>query len=210
MPLIRRTRPAPGAAPAADAAGVDALALTSGSDEERWAAARAAAGVPGAAQSLAAAAARERNPRVREAMFTSLAQISTAESVEALVPLLRSDDSALRTGALDALRASKVAVQSYVARLIHDDDSDVRLLACELVRALPEDVACGLLCHLLEEESEANVCAAAIEVLSEVGNATALPALAHCEARFRAVPFLAFAIKTTADRIRSNSSIQRG
>jgi len=213
MPLIRKTPVAVSpvaVSPSGSLPGAEVGALTSGSDDERWAAARAAADIPGAAKSLGEAVARERNPRVREAMFTSLSRISSAEAVESLLPLLRSDDSALRTGALDALGAMKSVVQPYVAQLMCDHDPDVRLLACELVRTLPDDAACGLLCDLIGGEIEPNVCAAAVEVLSEVGGPDALPILAQCAERFRAIPFLVFAIKTTADRIRLQPSQQRG
>ena len=54
---------------------------------------------------LAAALSRESDPRVREAIFTGLARIATAESAAAVLPYLRSDDAGLRTAALDALRA---------------------------------------------------------------------------------------------------------
>ena len=45
----------------------------------------------------------------------------------------------------------------------------LRLLACELTRNLPSGEAARLLCGLLEHEAEPNVCAAAVEVLAEVG-----------------------------------------
>ena len=208
MPLIRRT---PGAgAPSVPGKPASIDALRHGSDDERWTAARAAASDPDAAAALADAVALERNPRVREAMLTSLSRIGTPASVEALLPLLRSDDSALRTGALDALRAMKDIVRPYVADLTRDPDSDVRLLACELVRTLPSEDASALLCALLDAEREPNVCASAIEVLAEVGGADALPALARCKDRFGGIPFLAFSITVTADRIRSQSPAQRG
>ena len=152
---------------------------------------------------------RERNSRVREAIFTSLARISQTESVELVIPHLRSDDAHLRTGALDALRAMKNVVWPYVPQLLHDRDADVRLLACELARNLPSEEAARLLCELLDAELEPNVCASAVEVLAEVGGPEALPSLARCEDRFRGTPFLEFSIKITADRIRSQSSQQR-
>jgi HEAT repeat protein len=152
----------------------------------------------------------ERNARIREAMFTSLTRIATTASVEALIPLLRSDDSALRAGALDSLRAMNAVVEPYVAQLICDPDADVRLIACELARGLPGEHASGLLCNLIDTEREPNVCASAIEVLAEIGGVDALPSLARCEARFSEIPFLAFSIKIAADRIRSQSSPQRG
>ena len=207
MPLIRKT---PGDAPQSEPQAARSDDFAHGSDDDRWSAARAAADHPDAARALGEAIVRERNPRVREAMLTSLCRIGTAGSVEALLLLLRSDDSALRTGALDALRAMKSVVRPYVAQLIHDPDSDVRLLACELVRTLPSEDASGLLSALLDSEREANVCASAIEVLAEVGGPEALPALARCEERFRAIPFLVFSIRITADRIRSQSPAQRG
>jgi HEAT repeat protein len=204
MPLIRKT-PGSAAAPLPDTAAV-LTALVNGTDDERWAAARAAPEMPGAARALGAALARERNARVREALFTALARIASAECVELMLPLLRSDDAHLRTGALDALRAMKSVAWPYVSQLLHDRDSDVRLLACELARNMPEDEARRLLCELLDTEPEQNVCASAVEVLVEVGGAEALPALAKCADRFRGTAFLEFSIKIAADSIRSQLS----
>ena len=146
---------------------------------------------------------------MREAIFTSLARIATAESVELVLPFLRSDDAHLRTGALDALRAMKGVVWPYVPQLLDDRDADVRLLACELARNLPGEEAARLLCELLDSELEPNVCASAVEVLAEVGGPEALPVLARCADRFRGTAFLEFSIKITADRIRSQSSQPR-
>ena len=87
-----------------------------------------------------------------------------------MLPYLRSDDASLRTGALDALRAMPAAARAaHLPGLLADPDADVRLLSCELVRDLPEAEANRLLADLLERETEANVCAAAIEVLAEIG-----------------------------------------
>ncbi|MFZ3326051.1 MAG: hypothetical protein WA231_09235 [Methylocella sp.] len=51
----------------------------------------------------------------------------------------------------------------------------------------------------------ANVCAAAVDVLAEIGDVQALPTLWRCAARFPNDPFLAFAIKVAADRLRANA-----
>ena len=50
-----------------------------------------------------------------------------------------------------------------------DGDPDVRILATELARNMPAADATHLLCGLLEHEQHPNVCAAAVEVLAEVG-----------------------------------------
>lgn len=199
MPLVRKPPQPQGQS---KASGAEVLTgLGSESPEERWAAARAAAELPDAAAALAAALPQETDGRVREAMFTSLARIGTRDSIAGMVPMLRSDDAALRTGALDALRSSVIAAHELLPHLLNDPDVDVRTLSCELARSLPSEEASLSLCALLARETEINVCAAAIEVLAEVGNYTALPVLAQCAQRFAQVPFLTFAIKLATDRI---------
>jgi HEAT repeat protein len=204
MPLIRRPVDP---SRTQSSSPVDVLgALVSGNPDERWAAARAAVDVPGATEALAAALRAERDPRVREAMFTSLARIGTPASITALIGFLRTDDAGLRTAALDALRTLHDVVREHLPSLMNDADIDVRVLSCEVVRGFPSSEATQLLCDLLRREPEPNVCAAAIDVLAEVGTAAALPVLAECEARFRATPFLAFAIKVATARIIEQST----
>lgn len=163
--------------------------------------ARAAADLPDSAAALAAALPRESDPRVREAMFTSLARIGTRGNITLILPMLRSDDAALRMGALDALCSSMAIARESLPHLVSDPDPDVRILSCELARCLPSPEASRTLCALLAHEREANVCAAAIDVLAEVGNSEALPTLARCAQRFSQVPFLSFAAKVATDRI---------
>jgi len=208
MPLSRKP-PSPAApGPAPDIAAV-LKAFATGSEEERWSAARAAAEIPASATPLGEALAREPSARVREAMFTALARIATPESVESTLPYLRSDQAQVRTEALDALKAMKSAVWPYLAALIRDENPHVRVLACDLVRDMPGDRAARLLCDLLDWEPTPNVCAAAIEALAEIGGADALPALTRCAARFPADPFIEFSIKIAADRIRAQDPTPR-
>ncbi len=198
MPLIRKdpTSPAP------PGIGNDQRsALTQGSADERRAAARALSREPGAAKLLGQALAGEADPRVREAIFTALATQKSDEAVVALLPSLRSDDAALRTGCLDALSAMPEMASVHLPALLGDADPDIRLLSCEIARKLPAATATVLLCELLEREQAANVCAAAVEVLSEVGEAQALPVLQKCAQRFADNGFLAFAIGIASNRI---------
>jgi HEAT repeat protein len=208
MPLVRKPKTQPVSSKPEVADGLSALASTN--PQERWSAARVAGDLAGGAEALAAALRTETDLRIREAMFTSLARIGTPESANLLLPLLRRDDAGIRTGALDALRMMPAAVRQILPKLLQDQDGDVRLLSCELARTLPGDEATDLLCGLLAAEREVNVCAAAIEVLAEVGNPAALPALAECERRFRDAPFLGFAIKIARERITAQSNSTRG
>jgi HEAT repeat protein len=201
MPLVRKPSSAT-PSPASDDRRL-AQTLLQGSDDERWSAARAAPELPDGLSLLDNALARERVPRVREAVFTALAKIGTAEAASVVLPYLRSDDPALRTAALDALRAMPSAAGTHLPRLLGDADPDIRLLSCEIARGVPTDHAEGALVELIEREENANVCAAAVEVLAEIGGPASLPALAGCGARFPDDPFLRFAVKTAADRIGS-------
>ena len=98
MPLIRKPTD-----PAATPSGPDPEAakagLSSPDPDVRWKAVRVLAAFPNAVAALGDAAVVETDPRVREAMFTSLARIGTAECVTALVRHVRSDDAERRTGA---------------------------------------------------------------------------------------------------------------
>jgi HEAT repeat protein len=183
--------------------------LASASADERWAAARAARG-PDAVPSLGDALAHERDARVREAIFTALARIGTRESANVVLPYLRLDHANTRTGAMDALRAMPHACESSLQGLLADPDPDVRLLACDLVRDAGGADGPRWLCALIETEPQANVCAAAVEALGEIGDAAALPALSKCAERFPDDPFLGFAIKVVADRLRGLPLAPRG
>jgi HEAT repeat protein len=196
MPLIRKDAAAPtGTLPGGP------KDLSSPDGETRWAAVRHMARDPANVGALGKALAVESDPRIREALFTGLAQIRTPEAIGYIVPHIRSQDAALRAGALDALSAMPEAVESHLPVLLADPDPDVRLLVCDVVRRLPGPAATRYLCDLLAQERLANVCGAAVDALSEVGDETALPVLADCAARFSAEPFLVFSIKVASSRI---------
>jgi HEAT repeat protein len=206
MPLVRKpTDHSPVRKPDDDVL----RSLVSPDPDRRWAAARDAADVPGGGAALAAALPAESDLHVREAMFTGLARIGTPETVDTLITLLRSGDAGLRTGALDTLRIMAVQVHGLLPKLLGDSDADVRILSCELARSLSNTEASGLMCGLLSAEREVNVCAAAVDVLAEVGGVDALPALRECARQFRDSRFLAFAIQVVIDRLTARSTPTR-
>src|SRR6185312_17292138 len=120
MPLVRK--PTSTAEPRESDERKPAELLATGSDEERWIAARNAAETPEALSLLTRALSVERVPRVREAMFTALAKIATPESASVALPYLRSEDAALRTQALDALRAMPAVAAEHLSQLLDDSD----------------------------------------------------------------------------------------
>ncbi len=206
MPLIRKPADvvAPPRAPDPEAA---MAGLRSPEADVRWRSARALSALPHAARALGEAVADEPDAGVREAMFTSLALMGTAESLAVLSLHLRSDDAERRTAAMDSLRVLPNALGVALPGLLEDKDPDVRLLVCDLVREMPSAEATALLIPVLETDPEINVCAAAVDALAEVGSPDALPALRRCAARF-ADPFLDFAIKIAVDRLREQAPLR--
>jgi HEAT repeat protein len=205
MPLVRKNAGEPHEDPRG--AHLDDFdALTEGDTDQRWMTARALGDAPEEVEALGRALSRETDGRVREAIFNSLMRIGGARAVDAVLPYLRSDDAGLRTGALDALTVLAGAAAPRLVELLDDRDPDVRLLACEVVRELPAPQATAMICELLEDEEQVNVCGAAIECLAEIAGPEAIPVLTRCAARFAQEPFLLFAIGAAASRIGSVSA----
>jgi hydrogenase maturation factor len=197
MPLVKKPlTPQPAAKPDMVTA---ALTLQRGTVTERWDAVRAMAGEAAAVPLLAAALHGEAEPQLREAMFTALARIGTAESFIAVLQYLRSDDAATRTAALDAMKLMPEQAGARLDGLLRDDDADIRVLVCELARVVPDGEAA--LTALLARETSVNVCGAAVEMLAEIGGPASLAALRDCAARFPGVVFLQFSIRLAAGQI---------
>lgn len=201
MPLIKRGRPETQTAATSPVEGSLAARLVAGNASERWTAARALSGETRAVSALASAVQSEAAAEVRDAIFTSLMMIRTPEAAEALTNLLRSDVAHLRTGALDALDSIVDVARPFLPALLSDADPDVRLLSCELVRTLGGADGTALLCAMLADEQHVNVCGAAVDVLSEVGTASALDVLRQCETRFASDAYLKFAIADAIARV---------
>jgi HEAT repeat protein len=128
-------------------------------------------------------------------------RVGDSASVEAILPCLRSQEAGLRAAAIESLQAMPDAIAPFLPPLFGDGDSDVRLLATELARNMKASEATRLLCDLIEREQHPNVCAAAIDVLTEVGTPLAIPVLERCAARFAETPFLPFAVSVAVARI---------
>jgi hypothetical protein len=91
-----------------------------------------------------------------------------------------------------------------VSALLADGDADVRIFAVNLLTDLHHPKVPAWLQQVLEQEREVNVVAAAIEVLSEVGDTTHLPALRAVRQRFADHEFIAFAVDMTVARIEAS------
>lgn len=201
MPLKRALDAAPQAAPDEPFA-LLLEQLASPDVGERRRAARGLGNDPNAAFVLAAQLESEPELSVREALFGSLADIGGAPVAELVAPLLRSADAALRGGAIETLKQLGEAAASTLDDLLGDPDPDVRLLAIEVTRAWPSALATPRLQRIFESDPHVNVCGAAVDVATEVGDSALIAALEGLRARFADEPYLAFAIDIACSRVR--------
>ncbi|MER9909035.1 MULTISPECIES: HEAT repeat domain-containing protein [unclassified Mesorhizobium] len=207
MPLIRKELP--NQAGIRDASPTDAFSsLLSRNSEERRAAAREFIVTSDNAAVISSAIQSEAVDGVLQALFTALMRSANAASVDVALQYLRSDDARLRTGALDALRALQDQLLPRLTGLLSDPEPDVRILACELVRAQQPSTVIDLLVPLLANDCNGSVCGAAIDVMAEVAAPDHVALLLHCAARFPSDPFLDFAAKTAALRIGARNAPQ--
>jgi len=79
------------------------------------------------------------------------------------------------------------------------------VLACDLARVAAPALAQKSLAKVLATEPEINVCAAAIELLAEIGTPEILPDLQRCADRF-GTPFLHFSVRMAKDQIIARSA----
>lgn len=183
-----------------DAAGMLAQLRSGDAEQRRWAA-RDLAAWPESAGALGEHLLRESDASVREAVFTSLAAQASDAAAGALLPLLRSEDAALRNGAIEALGGMPQAVAPRIAALLRDADPDVRIFTVNLLGDLRHPQVPAWLQQVLRHEVQVNVVAAAIEVLAEVGDASHADAVRAAVQRFGDDPFIAFAADLALERI---------
>ena len=165
-------------------------------------AARELAGEAAAVTALSDALERETDDGCRHALLTSLLVCGGPEVQQRLLPLLRSEDAGLRNGVIEVLQGMPQLAGRYMDDLLSDPDSDVRIFAVNIMESLRHDRVPEWLRGVLERDEHVNVCAAAVDVLTEVGEADCLPALESLPQRFPGEPFIEFAAGVAARRIR--------
>lgn len=168
---------------------------------QRWRAAKALAGERGNAPVLVSRLSLETDENVRSALFSGLVGIGGEAVAGPIAALLRSGDPGLRGGAVEALQQLGEAAEPVVDALLGDAETDLRLLAIEVTRAWPAEVAAARLLRVIEDDAHVNVCAAAVDVAAELGTPALLGALARLRLRFAREPFLGFSVEVARARI---------
>lgn len=122
--------------------------------------------------------------RVRkEAVDALLSTTVSAETLEELVGLLRSQDNAgLRNSAVEALEKLRSHAVPVLCRHVADSDHDVRKFIIDILGSIGDAAAVPLLIKALDDP-DPNVCAAAAENLGKIGDAQAVPHLLQALAK---------------------------
>lgn len=190
MPL---TRIAPVPATEADSPDTLLAALDDAIAASRCRAALALASHPAAAGTLLARLAREQDIAVRQALLTALATIGNADAVAGMAACLSSEDVWLRNGAIDALRQLPDQVAPLMGHLLTDADRDVRILAIGVLDMLRHPDVERWLLHVIDLDTDVNVCGAALDLLASVATDAATEPVRALLRRFPDQPYLRFA-----------------
>ncbi len=167
----------------------------------RWSA-RDLAAFAEAAPSLIARLKHEKDATVREAILMSLTEIGNSAAALGLVDCLRSEDAALRNEAIEAMKYLPDAVAPIMASLLADPQSDVRIFTVNVLESLRHPDVEKWLIEVISKDAHINVCATAVDLLSEVGSEAAIAPLETLKRRFAGEPYIEFAADLALRRIR--------
>ena len=169
----------------------------------RWAA-RDLMACPGCSLELVTRLQDEAVLSVREIMLTTLVRLGDPAAVAGLVDCLRSDNVALRNEAIEAMKQLPDEVAPLMAGLLGDTDPDVRIFAVNVLESMRHPQVEAWLIGVIQTESQVNVCAAALDVLSEVGTASAREPMQQVKARFADEPYIQFAADLALNRVQGD------
>jgi len=166
----------------------------------RWAA-RDLADCPEATPALMERLKQETDDSVRQVILTTLTRMGDFGAVMGLAQCLRSEDVALRNEAIEAMKQMPDEVAPLMRGLLHDPDPDVRIFAVNILESLRHPDVEAWLIDVIERDPHVNVCAAAVDLLVEVGTGAAREALGGLQLRFSAEPFVQFAVGLALRRL---------
>lgn len=166
----------------------------------RWAA-RDLVDCPDAASALVERLKIEQELSVREVILTTLTRLGDPTSVAGLVDCLRSEDAALRNEVVEAMTQLPDEVAPIMQGLLTDAEPDVRIFAVNILESLCHPDVESWLIEVIDADPHVNVCATAVDLLSEVGTVAAVPALTRLKTRFCDEPYIQFAADLALRRI---------
>lgn len=171
----------------------------------RWAA-RDLVDYPHADAALAERLLLEQELSVREVILTSLTRLGSPVAIHALLGCLRSQDAGLRNEAIVCMQQLPAEVAPIMQQLLACDDADLRIFAVNILGALCHPQVEAWLVHVLQHDAHVNVCAAALDLLAEVGTRQSRAAIGLVRQRFADQPYIQFAADLALTRIKESGA----
>ena len=97
------------------------------------------------------------NTGVQEAVDRALRKIGGPAVVREVIPMLRLENAPVRNLAMDILRELSRSDLPAIEQLLHDDDSDIRIFAADILGSMRSSRAVMPLCVALLQDPEVNV-----------------------------------------------------
>lgn len=169
----------------------------------RWAA-RDLVSYPQASKSLLQRLKQEENVSVREVILTTLTRIGDHTSLQGLIDCLRSENTALRNEAIEAMKHFPDETGQIMEDLLKDEDPDVRIFAVNILESLRHASVEKWLIKVIETDENLNVCATALDLLCEVGTVDSIDPLARLRQRFEGDFYIQFAVDLACARIKGS------
>ena len=167
----------------------------------RWAARDLAQFPTNASEVLVARLRIEDHSIVRTAILSTLAHLGDSVAIAGMVECLHSDEASLRNEAIELFKTIPDEVAPIIDRLLNDSDSDVRIFAVNILESLRHKDVEKWLIDVIENDTHINVCATALDLLSEVGTVASIDALHKLKARFVDEPYIGFSADLALKRI---------
>ncbi len=147
---------------------------------------------------------KSRNLGVQEAADMALRRLGGSRTVQAILPLLRSDEAPVRNLSMDILR--EVGSQDFNAlvALLHDDDADIRIFSSDILGATGNVLAVPALCEALLKDPEVNV---RYQAAVSLGNMASKEAAACLNKAMNDEEWVQFAVIEALTKIRDESSV---
>ncbi|MBO8129231.1 MAG: HEAT repeat domain-containing protein [Peptococcaceae bacterium] len=143
----------------------------------------------------------EHSRLVQEAAVAALIRINMPQVAEAVVQLLESTDAWVRNAAVEILQGLGETASDVVRDLLQSFDPDLRLFAVNVLGEAKYRKAVSLLQEVVNNDSNVNVVAAAVEYLGEMGSrVTDVRCLENAGRRFKD-PFLHYAVDEALKKI---------
>lgn len=151
----------------------------------------------------------ENDLSVRESILSSLLAIKDEVAVRGLIELLKSEDALLRNEVIEILKEMPEEVAPYMKEFLSSVDPDIRIFAINIMESLRHPKVLEWLKEVLENDTNVNVCATALDLITEIGTEEFIPGIEKVKERFKEEPYVQFVADLALRRINEGKSCSK-